>query len=185
MFQSKDKVVISLSRMHGLSCITGRAFVTFLITLTCLPHYAFALDTDRNQKVNIVADSGVYNYKTGVNIYEGHVKVDQGTTHITADRLITKKNPQHKIQEAIAYGLEGKAHYWTLPNQQEPEIHAWAKIIKFYPIESNATLEQAVFVKQGENSFQGELINYNSKEQTISVPASKNARAVLVYNPDK
>ncbi len=154
----------------------------FLVTLI---NSVFALENDRKEKVYFVADSGIYNYKTGINIYEGHVKVDQGSTHLTADRLITKNNKQHKMQEAIAYGLQEKAHYWTLPNTKEPEMHAWAKIIKFYPIESNATLEQDVFIRQGDNHFQGQLIHYNSKEQTISVPASKNNRAVLVYNPDK
>jgi lipopolysaccharide export system protein LptA len=146
---------------------------------------AWALQTDNLEKVYIVSDSFIYNYKTGINIYEGHVKVDQGTTHIMADKLITKNNLQHKIQEAIAYGVDHQAHYWTLPNTNDPEIHARAKVIKYYPSDSNATLEQEVFVTQGENSFQGQLILYNRNNQTITVPASKNGRAVLVYNPDK
>lgn len=152
---------------------------------TLLVTHAFALPEDNKEKVYIVADSTIYNYKTGVNIFEGNVKVDQGTTHITADKLITKNNHQHKIQEAIAYGINTVAHYWTLQKIDEPEIHAYAKIIKFYPIESNVTLEQNVVVSQGKNNFQGELILYNRGDQTITVPASKNARAVLVYNPDE
>jgi lipopolysaccharide transport protein LptA len=67
----------------------------------------------------------------------------------------------------------------------EPEIHARARIIKYYPVESNVTLEQEVLVTQGENSFRGQLIHYNGNEQTITVPANKGGRAVLVYNPDK
>jgi|SRR5579885_953591 lipopolysaccharide export system protein LptA len=147
--------------------------------------YSFALDSDSKAKVNIVADSGIYNFKTGIDVYEGHVRIDQGTTHITADKLITRKNSHHVIQEATAYGLHDLAHYWTLPNQGQPEIHARAKIIRFYPIESNVTLENNVHVTQGENSFQGELIHYNSNDQTITVPAATNGQAVLVYNPDK
>lgn len=146
---------------------------------------AFALDEDSKAKLNIVADSGTYNFKTGVDIYEGHVKIDQGSTHIIADKLVTKKNNLHKIQEAIAYGLQEPAHFWTLPKLGEPEMHAYAKTIKFYPLESNVSLEHDVSVIQGENSFKGELIHYNSSEQTITVPAISNGRAVLVYNPDK
>lgn len=144
-----------------------------------------ALESDKNEKVNIVADSGVYNYKTGIDTFEGHVKIDQGTTHITADKLITKRNQKHKIEEAIAYGLNELAHYWTLPNETDPEVHAKAKIIKFYPIASKVTLEHSVFITQGENSFKGELIHYNKNDQTITVPATPNARAVIVYNPEK
>lgn len=146
---------------------------------------AYALSEDNRQKVFITADSTNYNYKKGINIFEGHVKVDQGSTHITADRLITKNNGQHKMQEAVAYGITELAHYWTLPKAGDPEIHAHAKIIKFYPLDSNATLEQDVVITQGENSFHGQLILYNSKDQTIIVPAAKNARSIVVYDPDK
>lgn len=158
------------------------AMIMVLFLLFALP--AFALQEDSNKKIYIVADSTNYNYKTGDTVYEGHVKVDQGTTHITSDRLTTKLNPQHKIKEAIAYGQQNLAHYWTLPKIGEPEMHANAKIIKFYPNESNITLEQEVVVTQGENSFQGQLILYNRNDQTVLVPASNNGRAIMVYNPD-
>ncbi len=154
----------------------------FLLIFTLPLH---ALETDRKEKVNIIADSGVYNFKTGVDVYEGHVRIDQGTTHLTADKLITKKNKQHKIQEAIAYGNEELAHYWTLQNVGEPEMHAQAKVIKFYPLELNVSLEGDAYVTQGENKFHGELIHYNNKNQTITLPASSKGIATLVYNPEK
>ena len=157
------------------------SFLFFFGLIACV----FALPEDNHEKVFIVADSSTYNYKKGVNVFEGHVKVDQGTTHITADRLVTKSNSQHKMREAIAYGINALAHYWTLPKVGDPEIHAHAKVIKFYPLDSNATLEQDVVITQGENSFHGQLILYNSKDETIIVPAAKDARSILVYNPDK
>ncbi|VVC76123.1 Lipopolysaccharide export system protein LptA [Aquicella siphonis] len=162
---------------------TSTLFV--MLVLLIVPALTFALDSDSQAKLHIVADSGTYNFKTGVDVYEGHVKIDQGTTHITADKLITKKNSRHKIEEATAYGMQTLAHFWTLPKLGEPEIHARAKIIKFYPLETNVSLEHDVRVIQGENSFQGEVIHYNSNEQTITLPASLNGRAVLVYNPEK
>jgi lipopolysaccharide export system protein LptA len=159
----------------------------FLIYLIIMPlsSVTFALSKDYQEKMFISADSSLYNYKTSMTIYEGHVKVDQGTSHLIADRLMTKNNSQHQIQEAIAYGFSELAHYWTLSKIDEPELHAKAKIIKLYPILSNLILEKNVVVTQGENSFQGELILYNSKDGTITVPPSVNGRAVLVYHPDK
>lgn len=143
-----------------------------------------ALPEDKKEKLYIVADSSIYNSKTGINVFEGHVKVDQGSTHITADKLITKSNLEHKIQEAIAYGIEKPAHYWTLPKLGDKEMHANANLIRFFPIDENVTLKDKVVVTQGENSFRGQLIHYNMKEQTITVPASDHAKAVIVYNPD-
>jgi lipopolysaccharide export system protein LptA len=163
------------------------AFLIFIITSLSFFGFftdVFALDTDSKQKLNIIADSGVYNFKTGIDVYEGHVKLDQGSSHVTADKLITKKNAAHKIQEATAYGIQELAHFWTLPKLGDAEMHAQAKIIKFYPLESNASLEDDAHVIQGDNSFQGQVIHYNSNDQTITVPPLLNGRAVLVYNPD-
>lgn len=162
----------------GNTILAGLAFI-FVTGI------AQALPEDSNQKLMIVADTSNYNYKTGINTFEGHVKVDQGTTHIIADRLITKSGHDHKIKEAIAYGLVQTAHYWTLPNVNDTEIHANGNVITYYPLAANVIIKQNALVTQGENSFQGKVIHYNMKDQTIIVPASENGRAVLVYNPDR
>ena len=159
--------------------------LTFIILFYFCCSLATALPSDNKEKLHIVSDKSNYNFKTGVNEFIGHVVVDQGTTHLTADRVITKNNTQHKVKEVVAYGIAPLAHYWTVPKPGDLEMHAQAKIIKYYPIESNVSLEQNVNIKQGENSFQGELIHYNSYDQTITVPQLEKSRAVLVYNPDK
>lgn len=160
-------------------------FFFILTLLSAISFSAFALEEDSKEKMYIVSDKSSYNYKSGVKVFEGHVKVDQGTTHLTADKLVTKNDKENKLQEAIAYGLEGLAHYWTLPKLGDKQIDANAKIIKVYPIDSNVILEQQVLVTQGENSFQGQLIIYNRNDQTITVPESKEGRAVVVFNPEK
>jgi lipopolysaccharide export system protein LptA len=156
------------------------------VLVTCMLSISssYALPKDKNEKIYVIADSTIYNYKTGVNMFEGHVKVRQGTTHITAEKLITKNNSKHKIEEAIAYGIKKAAHYWTTPSIGDPPIHAHANIIKFDTVNANITLEKQVFVTQAENSFQGQIILYNMTTQTITVPPSKEGRAVLVYHPE-
>lgn len=155
----------------------------FIFIFSC--SLIFALPSDRNEKIFIVADSSVYNYKTGINIFEGHVKVDQGSTHLIADKLTTKSNSKHEIQEMIAYGEKKLAQYTTLPKQGELIVKASSKIIKYYPVEANVVFENDAHVVQGENYFQGQKILYNMNEEIITVPASVSGRAILVYNPDK
>lgn len=145
----------------------------------------FALPSDAKEKVYIQADSIIYNYKTGINVYQGHVIIDQGTTHVTSDRLITKNNEEHKIKEAIAYGLTTRAHYWTLPKENEPIMNAYANVIQLHPIEQTVTLEKNVLVTQGHNQFQGQIVHYNKLDQTVIVPPTKGARAVIVYDPNQ
>jgi lipopolysaccharide export system protein LptA len=145
----------------------------------------FALSKDRGEKIFIVADSSTLNYKTGINMFEGHVKADQGSTHIIADKMITKSNVKHEIQEVIAFGITRLAEYSTLPSLDKLIIKASSKIIKYYPIESNVVFENEVHIVQGENDFKGQKILYNMNEEIITVPASVQSRAILVYNPNK
>lgn len=144
---------------------------------------ALALPTDETQKLNIVADSTVINYKTGANVYEGQVKIDQGSTHVTADKVTTQNNAQHKLEEAIAYGTNKPARYWTIPKEGDVEFNAFAKIIHYYPIKATVVLEGDVVVTQGNNSFHGPYIIYNIKDQIVSAPASQKGRATIIIEP--
>src|SRR5690348_11838944 len=157
----------------------------FCIFFSFIFSTAHALRTDSQQKIHITADTTTYNFKNGTTVFTGHVVANQGTTHLTAEKLVTKSNSQHQIQEVIAYG-QGKtqAHYITLPKPNEAELHAIGDVIHYFPITANVTLQNHVTVQQGENSFQGELILYNMDEQTITVPPTPRGRAVLVYNQD-
>ncbi len=143
---------------------------------------AYALPNDREQLMHIDADSYELNYKTGIDVYEGNVKVDQGTTHLIADRLVTEKNKDRKMISAIAYGVGQLAEFTTIPKEGEQLFHAKAKVIKFYPETSLVQLEEDVMVTQGENSFHGPIILYNMKDQIVSTPASKNGRATIIIN---
>lgn len=190
MFQGGN---LSSSRKRGSIRIDSRFrgndklcyIMTTLFFALLFSPLALALHADKKEIAYITADGGVYNFKTGINQFDGNVRIDQGSTHLTADRLITKSNNKHKIQEAIAYGFSDLAHYWTLLKPEDPEMHAQARIIRYFPLASNITLERDALVTQGENSFQGELIYYNSVNQTIAVPALEKNHAILVYNPDQ
>lgn len=157
----------------------------FCLIAALIPVCALALPSDAQQKIHITADTTTYNFKNGVTVFTGHVLADQGSTHLSAEKLITKSDNHHQIQEVIAYG-QGKtqAHYSTLPHPNQAVIHAIGDVIHYFPVTANVRLQDHVTVQQGENSFQGELILYNMNEQTITVPPTPRGRAVLVYNQD-
>lgn len=157
----------------------------WLLIINFIPGIMFALPEDNKQPMHIISDSSLFNYKTGQDIYEGNVKVDQGSSHLTADRLITQKNNQHKIISAIAYGLTSLALYTTIPKKGDAEMRAQAKVITFLPPTSTVILENEVSVAQGENSFHGQHIIYNMKDQVVAAPASKNGRATIVIESNQ
>lgn len=155
----------------------------YFLLLLCIPLLVFSLPEDRAQSMHIIADSSTFNYKTGIDTYEGHVTVDQGSTHLTADRLITEKNSQHKVVKATAYGIQKLAEYSTLPKKGDSQFHAKAKTITFYPLQSLVSLTGNVLVTQGENSFQGPVISYNMKDQIVTAPATNTGQATIVIDP--
>ncbi len=156
--------------------------IVFFILLIA-PMTLLALQDDDRQIMHINSDSSTFNYKTGANVYDGNVKIDQGTTHLTADRVVTTSNAKHKIEEAIAYGLSQLAEYTTLPKTGDDVLHAKAKVIKFYPAQSLVMLEGDVIVTQGKNSFHGPVITYNMKDQIVTAPPSKTGRATIIIEP--
>lgn len=159
--------------------------VSYLIVLYLLSTFSFALPEDSGKTLHIIADSTIFNYKSGLDTYEGHVKVDQGTTHLIADRLITQKNPQHKIILVTAFGVQRLAEYTTELKKGDPTLNAKAKIIRFYPLTSMVYLDDNVVVTQGENRFDGPHIVYNMKEQIVNAPASNQGRATIVIQPQQ
>lgn len=164
----------------------SKKFLTALFIGICgLSSLAIALPDDNKQPIHITANSTTYNYKTGSTIYEGNVRIDQGTTTLTADRVITNKNNQNQIEEAIAYGTDPLAEYSTVQKKDEPPLHAKAKTIKFYPLKAMVVLEEDVTVSQGKNSFQGPVITYNIKDQIVTAPASKVGRSTIIIQPDQ
>lgn len=158
-----------------------QALSLFIILL--LPIAGLALPDDNQKPLNVVADSYALNFKTRTNVYEGNVKINQGSTELKTDRLITKSNAQHKMEEAIAYSLEHLSEYSTIPKQGDKLFKAKAKIIKFYPLQSLVQLEGDVVVIQGDNSFHGPVIIYNMKNQTVTAPHNKGGRATILIQP--
>lgn len=162
-----------------------RKVIYILIALSTLFVVAsFALQNDSKERMIILSDTTVYDHKTGITVFEGHVKVTQGSSHLTADRLMTKSGPNHKINEIIAYGTTVPAHFWTLSKENGTPFDATANIIKYFPNNPSVTLEQNVTVSQGKNSFHGGVIHYNRLTETLVVPESNAGRAVLIYNPE-
>ena len=90
---------------------------TLLFTLMGLPfsHGAMALDSDRDQPIQIVADLAVRDELAGETRYEGNVVLTQGSLVITADTLSIR----HNTDEADKIVAKGKPA--TLVQQPTPD----------------------------------------------------------------
>jgi lipopolysaccharide export system protein LptA len=142
----------------------------------------WALPSDRDQPANIEADHVEYQQKTGITIYTGHVKVDQGTSHLLADTMTVYQDSHNKkMQKIIAQG--NLAQYTTLPKPGGEILHASAKTIQYDPINNQVLLLGDAVVMQEGNSFRGQHIEYDvTKEIVVSAP-SANSKTTIVIRP--
>src|SRR5437870_4725866 len=101
-------------------------FLILLYVTLVTPGYT--LPEDDKEIIHITADSSQFDYKKGISTYEGNVKIDQGTTHLLADKVTTINNDQHKIKEAIAYGTLKQAIYSTQPKIDDSLLEAKADL---------------------------------------------------------
>jgi lipopolysaccharide export system protein LptA len=62
---------------------------------------AFALPSDRNQPISLVADRATYNDKTGITTYTGNVVIEQGTMKLQADSIVAQLNSNVKFKPLL------------------------------------------------------------------------------------
>ena len=89
-------------------------YATFLkqslsvIGLCCASVAAFALPSDRNQPISLVADRATYNDKTGVTTYSGNVVIEQGSMKLQAGSIVAQLNKSKQISTITATGSPAK-----------------------------------------------------------------------------
>lgn len=160
----------------------------YLFTLwLCLNNYVcFADALDNQQMIQFRADSADMSQSTHLGTYLGHVQLDQGTTHIRAAEAFTKGNQKNQLIKAVIKGdNKTQAHYWTLPTNGKPLVHAYADIMNYYPQKNVIELLGHARVHQGNNSFSAPKIMYNTLDQHVISSSEGQERTTIIIYPEK
>lgn len=158
-------------------------YFTFpLLLILSFPTYA--LSSDSKLPMNISSDTVDFNSKTGITIFTGDVNMDQGTTHLKADKVTVYRHPDGEIQKIIAIGLP--AHYRTLPKENDDTMDAYGNTIEYYPDKEQAVILGNGLVQQGKNTFTSPHIIYDlAKETVISRSTSSGGKSQLILQPKR
>ncbi|WP_420795316.1 lipopolysaccharide transport periplasmic protein LptA [Legionella brunensis] len=141
---------------------------------------------DREKVAELTADSADLSQHTHRGEYIGNVEFDQGTTHLRAAKAITEGNQQNKLILAIALGNEtAQAHYWTQTALDKPLLHAYADMIRYYPERHLVELIGNARVTQGDNSFSGPKISYDTEKQHVISKGDTKNRTTIIIHPEK
>jgi len=170
--------------------------VLILIYSISLP--TWALSTDKDQPIEIEADSAELDDKKGVTVYHGNVVVTQGSIRMTGDTMTVYFSEDEDLETVI---MEGRpATYRQLPDESDIYDEAEALRMEYYELKNLIVLIDNALVKQEEFRFSGNRIEYDTalsqirahgKSQTDASEkdgdsaAQKDDRVKIIIKPKK
>ena len=153
--------------------------LTTLLTLSLMSTFVFAHSKKQNATpYYFVADSVTYLTKTHNITYKGHVKVDQGPTHITGDKLTLDLTAANKIIKMIDRGHP--ATYTTKLPKKPGLVHAKADKITYDQLSQMVYLDGHAWVDQNHNTIRATHIRYDKKNGVIHTNGSRQHTATHI-----
>lgn len=142
---------------------------------------SWSLPEDSEQEIYIESDNASLDKLQGQLVYNGNVKMTQGSLNIEADH-ITITRSENGLKEVIAKGSPAK--YEQVISANEGKTTAYGQTIIYNTQEDELTLlKEAGLEKQG-NRFVGEKIVYLIKEQRVKADSPEpQERIKMVIQP--
>ena len=147
------------------------SFITLLTLSAALSPQSWALNSDRNQTINIQADKAVSNEKTGVTTYEGTVQIDQGSLRILADR-VTIERQDNKVKLIVATGKP--ARFQQRPAADKNLVVAEGFTINYIVAKDRIILKQNALLEQEGTTMTGESIDYDIAHSVVKAGDGNN-----------
>jgi len=130
----------------------------------------YALTEDTEQPIHIVADEAVRDERSGLTIYRGNVRMNQGTIRIEADR-ITIYRLETEGDKIVAEG--SPAHMRQQPEPGSAPMNAWGDSIEYYRTEGRVQLRDDAQLEQDGSTVRGDRIDYFIDEQLVKAAADE------------
>ncbi|MCC6706145.1 MAG: lipopolysaccharide transport periplasmic protein LptA [Gammaproteobacteria bacterium] len=157
-----------------LRCPRAASCARSLLLLAVFASPAHALSTDAQQPVQIEADFAELDDEEHTTVYVGNVVVDQGSMHMTGDRLRVNFTENKDMKDAY---LEGRPATFKQTPDHDDDVHGQAMQIEYHADRSLLNLIDKARVTQGERLFEGHRINYDTKKSIITARSARAGEA--------
>lgn len=125
---------------------------------------AFALETDKDQPINIDSNTATYDDATSTSIYTGNVISIQGSLRVESDKLVV----YFKDGDAEKLVFTGnKAKFRQTPKEGDEDITGEAMTGEYYPKKNLLVLIENATVWQGNGTYSSNLIEYDSRSSVV------------------
>lgn len=159
--------------------VTGIFLLSFLAT----PCLSTTQSPDSEQPIKITSDTAEFDDKTGYAIHKGHVVLDQGSRHLTADTLIIKRNEDNKVYLMVAKGKPAKFH--AQPEPDKPIGYGEANTLKFYPIDDKIILIDNAELLQDKDQIKGPILTYHLNRRMLESAPKDGQRTTVIIQPTR
>lgn len=133
-----------------------------------------ALETDKDQPIEIEADTGELDDIKNISIYRGDVVTVQGTIRMTGDKMTVYYTDGDELDYLI---MEGRpATYKQLPDDSSVYDYAEALTMEYYEQKEYVILIEEALVTQEGLRFSGDRIEYDTKLSQVKAWSNKTTK---------
>ncbi len=147
-------------------------------TLLAITLPVLAERSDRDKPVNLESDTVDINDLTKVSVYQGNVRLTQGTLLITADKLVVVQDDEG-LSKTTANGTP--AYFKQKADGADEFTEGWAQRIDYDAKREKVEMHTQARIKRGHDEVRGNLITYDGQTESYRVLGGKEAASE--YNP--
>lgn len=146
--------------------------------LVLFAHPVQAERADRDKPVNLESDTVEVNDVNKVSVYQGNVRLTQGTLLITADKLVVTQDDEG-FSKSTAYG---NPTYFKQKRDGADELtEGWALRLDYDAKHDKVEMFTQARIKRGQDEVRGNYIAYDGQTESYRVIGGKEASTE--YNP--
>ena len=173
-----------LTQSHSIQTFLKNAVISTAL-LVCSAA-AFALPSDRNQQITLLADRATFNEKSGVTTYTGNVVIEQGTMKLQANSLVANLNSRKEISTITANG--SPASFQQQVDTKKGIAKGQAQKIVYNAETGIITLSGNASLQQDGASIRGATLRYSMNKGDIeavggSSSGTSSGRVQIVIPP--
>lgn len=144
-----------------------------LITVMFISTLSYGLSEDAEKPIEIEADSVMVDESSGFNEFKGDAEVTQGSLKMTAELIQVQTNSEG-VETMIAKGTINKPAKYIQSQKNQPRfIEATATLITYDVDMGMIFLSGNAHLIQGFDSFSGDKLNYDIKNDKVTVQGSE------------
>ena len=136
---------------------------------------ARALPTDSEQPISVEADNLEIRDADNVSIYDGNVKLLQGSLEISSDRLVIHFNAANELLSMEMTG--SPVHYRQLDDQQR-EMLGEARRMKYLKSESVLEMRESAWFSHAGDRIESDLIRINTRDNSLQAGSAESDKRV-------